>query len=260
MKMSSKNFRGLFDLKGKVAAVTGGAGGIGRDLILGLGQYGCDVVLLDIDTSKAEYLTEDFEEMGRKIEFVDMDVTSSSSVGSAFKTIIEKFGRLDILVNAAGINKRVPTVEFAEEDWDRIVDINLKGTFLCSKEAGKVMKEQNSGKIINFGSVSSILGHPKHSAYAASKGGVLLLTRVMAVELAKHKVNVNCVGPAYIETDLTKAYLDQENHREEIENTIPMGRLGNTEDMVGAIIYLASNASNFVSGALLMVDGARTAD
>src|SRR5690606_4892386 len=135
---------------------------------------------------------------------------------------------LDILINGAGVNKRIPTVEFSEEDWDRIIDINLKGTFLCSREAAKIMKNQQAGKIVNFGSVSSVLGHPKHSAYAASKGGVLLLTKVMAVELAEEQINVNAIGPAYIETDLTKDYLEQGNNYAEIVQTIPMGRLGKT--------------------------------
>lgn len=256
-----KDFRNLFNLEGKIAVVTGGAGGIGRDVIIGLGQYGADVVVFDIDTeSVAGYLQEAFQQLGRKIELMMVDVTKASQVVQAFNTLEEKYGRLDILINAAGINKRVPTVEFSEEDWDRIIDINLKGTFLCSREAAKIMKKQQSGKIINFGSVSSVLGHPKHSAYAASKGGVLLLTKVMAVELAREGINVNAIGPAYIETDLTRDYLEQGNHYAEIVQTIPMGRLGKTEDMVGAVIYLASSASDFVTGTLLLVDGGRTAD
>lgn len=256
-----KDFRNLFNLEGKIAVVTGGAGGIGRDVIIGLGQYGADVVVFDIDTeSVAGYLQEAFQQLGRKIELMMVDVTKASQVVQAFNSLEEKYGRLDILINAAGINKRVPTVEFSEEDWDRIIDINLKGTFLCSREAAKIMKKQQSGKIINFGSVSSVLGHPKHSAYAASKGGVLLLTKVMAVELAREGINVNAIGPAYIETDLTRDYLEQGNHYAEIVQTIPMGRLGKTEDMVGAVIYLASSASDFVTGTLLLVDGGRTAD
>lgn len=256
-----KDFRNLFNLEGKIAVVTGGAGGIGRDVIIGLGQYGADVVVFDINTeSVAGYLQETFQQLGRKIELMMVDVTKASQVVQAFNSLEEKYGRLDILINAAGINKRVPTVEFSEEDWDRIIDINLKGTFLCSREAAKIMKKQQSGKIINFGSVSSVLGHPKHSAYAASKGGVLLLTKVMAVELAREGINVNAIGPAYIETDLTRDYLEQGNHYAEIVQTIPMGRLGKTEDMVGAVIYLASSASDFVTGTLLLVDGGRTAD
>ena len=256
-----KDFRNLFNLEGKRAVVTGGAGEIGRDVIIGLGQYGADVVVFDIDTeSIAGYLQETFQQLGRKIELMMVDVTKASQVVQAFNSLEEKYGRLDILINAAGINKRVPTVEFSEEDWDRIIDINLKGTFLCSREAAKIMKKQQSGKIINFGSVSSVLGHPKHSAYAASKGGVLLLTKVMAVELAREGINVNAIGPAYIETDLTRDYLEQGNHYAEIVQTIPMGRLGKTEDMVGAVIYLASSASDFVTGTLLLVDGGRTAD
>lgn len=256
-----KDFRHLFSLEGKVAVVTGGAGGIGRDVILGLGQYGADVVVFDLHTeSVASYLQEAFQQLGRKLDLMTVDVTKESQVKEAFCQVEEKYGRLDILINAAGINKRVPTVEFSEEDWDRIIDINLKGTFLCCREAAKIMKKQQEGKIINFGSVSSVLGHPKHSAYAASKGGVLLLTKVLAVELAREGINVNAIGPAYIETDLTRDYLQEGNHYAEIVQTIPMGRLGKTEDVVGAVIYLASKASDFVTGTLLLVDGGRTAD
>lgn len=255
-----KDFSKLFDLNNKIAAITGGAGGIGRDLALGLAQFGADVIIIDLDTEKVKYLEDDFKKIGRKVYFINMDITSSQKVSETFKYIVSEFGRLDILVNAAGINKRIPTIDLDVEDWDKIININLKGTFLCSQEAAKIMKNQEKGKIINFGSVSSVLGHPKHSAYAASKGGVLLLTKVMAVELAKEGININAIGPAYIETDLTKEYLKQDNHYSEIVKTIPAGRLGKTEDIVGVVIYLASKASDFVNGSLIMVDGARTAD
>lgn len=258
--MKKKDFTNLFNLTDKVAVVTGGMGGIGRDLALGLGQYGSDVIILDKKIDETEFLKNEFKELGRKISFIQLDITESGEVIETFNNIKKEQGKIDILINAAGINKRVPTIDYDEEDWDKIVDINLKGTFLCSREAAKIMKNQKQGKIINFGSVSSVLGHPNHSAYAASKGGVLLLTKVMAIELALDNINVNAIGPAYIETDLTREYLSQGDNYQNIVDTIPMGRLGNTEDIVGVVIYLASAASNFVTGTLILVDGGRTAD
>lgn len=258
--MRKKDFTNLFDLTGKVAVITGGMGGIGRDLVLGLGQYGSDVVVLDKKINETEFLEDEFKKLGRKISFVQLDITDSSKVSEVFSRIKKEQGKIDILINAAGINKRVPTVDYEEEDWDKIIDINLKGKFLCSREAARIMKNQQQGKIINFGSVSSVLGHPNHSAYAASKGGVLLLTKVMAMELALDNINVNAIGPAYIETDLTREYLSQGDNYQKIVDTIPMGRLGRTEDIVGVVIYLASAASDFVTGTLILVDGGRTAD
>ncbi|NMA86784.1 MAG: SDR family NAD(P)-dependent oxidoreductase [Tissierellia bacterium] len=154
-----------------------------------------------------EFLKNEFEKLGRKISFIQLDITESGEVIETFNNIKKEQGKIDILINVAGINKRVPTIDYEEEDWGKIVDINLKGTFLCFREAAKIMKNQKQGKIINFGSVSSVLGHPNHSAYAASKGGVLLLTKVMAMELALDNINVNTIGPKYIETDLTREYL-----------------------------------------------------
>lgn len=258
--MPLKDYKGLFDLSDKVAVVTGGAGGLGREAVLALGQYGCHVAVVDLDISKVRYLEKEFSAIKRNVSFIDADITSSSRVSRVFGEVMEVYGKLDILVNMAGINKRLPVVEFPEEDWDRIIDINLKGTFLCCKEAAKIMKTQGHGKIINMGSVSSVLGHPNHSAYAASKAGVLLLTKVLAMELASCGVNVNAIGPAYIETDLTRDYLKVGDHYESIARSIPMGRLGIPEDVMGAIIYLASKASDFVTGTLLLVDGGRCAD
>lgn len=258
--MPSKDYRGLFDLTDKVAAVTGGAGGLGREAVLALGQHGCHVAVVDLDTSKVRHLESAFGAMGRNISFFDADIARSDQVSQVFGDIMKAYGKLDILVNMAGINKRLPVVEFPEEDWDKIMNINLKGTFLCCKEAAKIMKAQGQGKIINMGSVSSVLGHPNHSAYAASKAGVLLLTKVLAMELATCGVNVNAIGPAYVETDLTRDYLKVGDHYESIARSIPMGRLGTPEDVAGAIVYLASKASDFVTGTLLLVDGGRCAD
>ncbi|MDK2836488.1 MAG: hypothetical protein PWP21_1265 [Thermosediminibacterales bacterium] len=243
------SYKKLFSLENKVAIVSGGAGGIGQKIVEGLVEFGAKVVVADIKEARSS-----------EVEFIKTDVTNSKSVKSMVEEVKSKYGRIDILINCAGVNKRVPVIEFPEEEWDRIMDINLKGTFLMCKEVGKVMVDQKYGRIVNFGSVSSVLGHPNHSAYAASKGGVLLFTKVFAMEMAKNNVTVNCIGPAYIETPLTFAHLREGDNYKKIVSTIPMGRLGKPEDVVGAVIYLASDAAAFTTGSLLLVDGGRTAD
>ncbi len=243
------SFETIFNLENKIAIVAGGSGGLGQKIVGGLMDFGAKTVIADIRSPR-----------NLDTEFINTDVTNSASVKSMVKEVEAKHGRIDVLVNCAGINNRIPVLEFPEEEWDKILNINLKGTFLTCKEVGKVMVKQRYGRIINFGSVSSLLGHPYHSAYAASKGGVLLFTKVLAVELAKYNVTVNCIGPAYIETPLTSEYLKRGNNYDKIVSTIPMGRLGKPEDVVGAVIYFASDASAFTTGTLLLVDGGRTAD
>lgn len=254
------SFKGLFDLKDKVAIITGGAGGLGRNIAIGLAEYGCHVVVVDKNVSQVNSIEEKVTVMGNTFRKLEVDVTNARQVDEMVQTVYDEFGKIDILVNCAGINNRLPVIDFPEDEWDKIININLKATFLCSKAVTNVMLKQQAGKIINMGSVSSLLGHPNHSAYAASKGGVYLFTKVLAMETAKHGINVNCIGPAYIETDLTKDYLKKANNYQKIVSTIPMGRLGRPEDIVGAVIYLASRASDFVTGTILLVDGGRCAD
>lgn len=254
-------FKDLFSLTGQAVLVTGGAGGIGQVLAEGVAQFGAGAVILaDYNISAARDASARLISTGTRSEAVFVDVTDVASVGSMIDESLRVTGRIDTLINCAGVNLRKPVVEFSEQEWDRIVDTNLKGTFLCCQAAGKVMLKQGRGKIINLGSVSSVLGHPNHAPYAASKGGVALLTKALAMEWARSGINVNAICPAYIRTPLTSDYLAKGDHLENTVRTIPMGRLGTPEDLVGAVIYLASRASDFVTGALLFVDGGRTAD
>jgi len=250
----------LFDLNDRVAVITGGAGGIGQCIALGLAQQGCRVVVVDKNINGLSVLQQAVEATGSTLMSLEVDVTDSARVDRMADSVVAALGRIDILVNCAGVNNRLPVVDLPEDEWDKIVDINLKGTFLCCKSVVKVMLRQQAGKIINIGSVSSVLGHPNHSAYAASKGGVYLLTKVLAMETARSGINVNCIGPAYIETPLTRDYLSKGDNYNKIAATIPMGRLGRPEDILGAVVYLASPASDFVTGTLLLVDGGRCAD
>lgn len=253
-------YKNLFDLSDRVVLITGAAGGLGREMARGLAEYGAHIAFADLFPEKAGETMSAVTVMGRKTGAYRVDVTKPDEVYRMVSDVHEDFGRIDVLVNSAGVNNRKPIIEYTIGEWKRIIDVNLNGTFLCSQAVGKIMLGQGGGKIINIGSVSSLLGHPNHGPYAASKGGVALLTKVMAVEWARAGINVNAVCPAYIRTPLTADYLAAGDHYQKIAATIPMGRLGEPSDIVGAVVFLASDASNFVTGHLLLVDGGRCAD
>lgn len=253
-------YRELFDLSDRVALVTGASGGLGREIARGLAEYGAHVAFADLFPEKANETIAEIVSLGRKTGSYKVDVRKPDQVHRMVDAVFSDFGRIDILVNSAGVNNRKPIVDYTPEEWKEIIDINLNGTFYCSQAAGRIMLRQGRGKIINMGSVSSLLGHPHHGPYAASKGGVALLTKVLAVEWAKSGINVNAVCPAYIQTPLTEDYLATGDHYAKIASTIPMGRLGRPSDVVGAVVFLASDAASFVTGHLLLVDGGRCAD
>ncbi|HDK25903.1 MAG TPA: glucose 1-dehydrogenase [Candidatus Atribacteria bacterium] len=250
----------LFDLNGKIAIVTGGASGIGRGMALGLAKYGADVAIADMNLPKALEVKEEIEKLGRQSLALKVDVTNLDSVKKMAEDTLKKFNKINILVCSAGVSINIPALETTEEDWDRVVDVNLKGTFLCNQAVGRIMIEQGGGKIINISSVSGQLGHPNHSPYAASKGGVVLLTKALAVEWAKYNINVNSIGPGYIRTPLTEKRLANKEFYNSVVSKIPMGRLGRIEDMIGPVVFLASDASNYVTGHTLFVEGGRIAD
>lgn len=255
------DFADLFRLDGRVALITGGAGGLGQIIARGLAEFGAaHVTVADQDLAGAQCAAAELARLGYGAGAEYVDVTSRQSVEELVARVEARHGPVDILVNSAGINLRKPVLEYAEDEYDRILDVNLKGTFLCCQAAGRSMLARRRGKVINLGSVSSVLGHPHHAPYAASKGGVALLTRVLGVEWAPYGVNVNAICPAYVRTPLTEGYLNSGDHYQRIVRTIPMGRLGTPGDVVGAAVYLAAPASDFVTGALLFVDGGRTAD
>jgi len=256
IKLSDK----VFDLTNKVAIVTGGASGIGYGMALGLARYGADVVIADLNLPKASKVKEEIEKLGRKSLALKVDVTSLYSVKKMAKESLKKFNKINILVCSAGVSINIPALETSEEGWDRVVDINLKGTFLCNQTVGRIMVEQGGGKIINISSVSGQLGHPNHSPYAASKGGVVLLTKALAVEWAKYNINVNSIAPGYTKTPLTEKRLSDKKFYKDVISKIPMGRLGKIEDIIGPIVFLASDASNYVTGHTLFVEGGRIAD
>ena len=248
----------IFNLEGKIAIVTGSAQGLGQSMAIGLARYGCDVVIADIKTNKAQKVAETIKELGRKATIYNIDVSKIGQISKMVNEVVQEFHQIDILVNSAGIVIRKLVEDIKEKDWDAILDVNLKGTFFCCQIVGKQMIEQNKGKIINIASVSSIRGLPTRSVYAASKAGVAHVTRSIAIEWAKYNINVNCISPTVMETPLNVSIRNSKEKYDKLVSEIPMRRLGQPEDLIGAVVYLASRASDFVTGHNLVVDGGRT--
>lgn len=248
-----------FDLTGKVAVVTGAGRGLGRHMALALSRYGSDLVICSRTISELEQVAEEAEGFGRKVMVRQADVTKVTETNRMVEEAEKSFGHLDILVNNAGINIPQWAEEVTEEAWDRVLDINLRGVFFCAQAVGRVMIRQKRGKIINVSSQAGSVGLIRRAAYCASKGGVNQLTRVLAVEWAKHKINVNAIAPTFIETPMTKPMFEDKAFSDYVFGNILLDRLGLPEDIVGGLIYLASGASDMVTGHILHIDGGWTA-
>jgi NAD(P)-dependent dehydrogenase (short-subunit alcohol dehydrogenase family) len=246
----------LFDLSGSVAIVTGGARGLGKIIALALADAGADVVIADILTSLAEDVVKEIEARGNRALGVKLDVTSVNDVQEMVEKVTNHFGSIDILINNAGIQCISAAEDFALEDWTRVVNINLTGVFLCCQAVGKVMINRKKGKIINISSLFGTIGSPHGAAaYNSSKGGVINLTKSLAVEWGKHNINVNAIAPGIIETELTRKRLEDKEYFDLWIDRTPLERIGKPEDLSGAIIYLSSAASDFVTGNTIMIDG-----
>lgn len=256
--MNSHEYRALFDLTDQVGVVTGGGGDLGREIAKGLAEFGARLVIADLDLGRAETTAQEIVKAGGTAEASHVDVTSPSSARALAERVVADKGRIDILVNAAGIFTVAPAVELGSEAWATVLAVNLTGVFLVSQAVGAIMLRQGRGKVINVASVSSQVGNPEYAAYAASKGGVAQLTKVLGIEWCRQGVNVNAIGPAFTETALTRFYLKAEGRRESVLSKIPMGRLGEPRDLVGAAVFLASAASDFMVGQTIYVDGGRT--
>ena len=246
------------DLRGKVAIITGGTSGIGQGMALGFADLGCQVVPTSEPGTEDRIRDTVSELKARGSDSLEIatDVTSARHVEALVHRVFERFGRLDIVVNCAGITIRRSSVAVTEEEWDRVVDVNLKGTFLMCQKAGEVMLKQRSGSIINIASLTSFVAYPEVAAYCASKGGVHMLTKALAIEWAKSNVRVNDIAPGDILTALTRSVVDKDpERRRRMEARIPMGRLGEVEELVGAAVFLASDASRYITGQTIVVDG-----
>lgn len=249
----------LFSLTDRVAIVTGGSRGLGRGIALALAAAGAHVIPVSRTQPDLEVVADEIRSLGRRSLPIAAEVTDEAQVQHMVQRAVDEFGRIDILVNAAGIVILKPTIEFPVEEWERVIRVNLEGTFLCCKEVAKVMLRQERGKIINLSSVRGLQGRAKDPAYAASKGAVNLLTKSLAIEWAQKGITVNAIAPTFIRTDLNAFLLDDPATRDWVLSRIPMGRVGQIWDLFGVAIFLASPASDFITGQTIYVDGGWTA-
>lgn len=243
------------DLDGKLAVVIGGSSGIGKTIALGLAEAGADVVASARRMEMVSSLADEIESFGRKSLRVTCDVADRASLENVLKACKERFGKVDILVNAAGITKRAPTLDFAESDWDKIFDTNLTGTLRACQVFGRHMIERRYGRIISIASMGTFRGHLEVAAYSASKAGVGSLTQSLAVEWAPYGVCVNAIAPGYFLTALNTKMLTGTGRGQELLMRTPMQRFGKVEELIGAAVFLASDAAGFVTGIILPVDG-----
>jgi 2-deoxy-D-gluconate 3-dehydrogenase len=246
----------LFDLKGRVAVVTGGNGGIGFGMARGLARAGAAVVVAARDREKNHRAAGELSALGTEAISLEVDVAEEASVQAMVRAVTDRFGRLDVLVNNAGINIRKPPQDYTLSEWRQVIDVNLTSAFLTSRETYPVMKRQGAGKIINIGSMMSIFGASFVTAYGASKGGIVQFTKACATAWARDNIQVNAVLPGWIDTDLTtRARREVEGLHDSVLARTPAGRWGVIDDMAGIAVFLASSASDFVTGAAIPVDG-----
>ncbi len=250
------------NVTGKIAFVTGTGSGLGRAISIGLAQAGADVAVTELPDrlDAARDTVKEIEKLGRRAFAVPLDVVKLTSINDAVDAALKHFGRLDLLVNNAGVNIPRLAVDVTEAEWDKVMAIDLKGVFFTTQAvAKKALIPQGSGKVVNIASQMGVVGYTLRSAYCSAKAGVVNLTRVLSFEWAKHKINVNSVAPTFIDTPLTRPMFESKDFYNDVISRIPLGRLGTPEDVVGAVVYLASPAADMVTGHTLLVDGGWTA-
>ena len=245
-----------FRLDGEVAAITGAGSGIGRAVAEAFARVGAGIAVLDRDQSSAGATAETIRQAGRRAEAFVLDVTDEAQVDRCFAELGQRFGRLDVLVNSAGIAIRKPAVELPRQDWDRVLAVNVTGSFLCARAAARLMLPRAKGSIINLASIMGLSGglYP-NASYQTSKGAVVNLTRALAIEWGRQGIRVNALAPTWVRTEFTATLLARPDVTAEIERNTPMGRVAEVEEVVGAALYLASRASSIVTGHILAVDG-----
>jgi NAD(P)-dependent dehydrogenase (short-subunit alcohol dehydrogenase family) len=251
---------GPFDLSGMRALVTGSSRGIGRAIALALARAGADVAVTAREAAAAEPVAAEIRSLARRSLALDLEVQELRAIADCFAHLDTAWGGLDLLVNSAGTNLPRTLAQLAEEDWDTVLDIDLKGLVFASKAAAeRMVRDGRGGRIVNIASQYGLVGQIQRISYSAAKGGVVNVTRSMALELAPHNITVNAIAPSFVETDLTRPWLAEPGFRERVLSRIPLGRLGTPEDVAAAAVYLASPAAAFVTGHTLVVDGGWTA-
>ena len=240
-------------LKDKNAFITGAAQGIGKSIAIGMAREGANVAIADVNLESAEDTAKEIKEIGVKSMAIKLDVSSQEDVINAFSTFTGEFGPVDILINNAGITRDTLLMRMKEEDWDAVININLKGTFLCSREAVKLMAKQRQGKIVSISSVVAFMGNPGQANYSSSKAGLIGLTKTIAKEYAGRGIRANAVAPGFIQTAMTEALSDKV--KDEMRKAIPLGTFGTAEDVTNAVIFLSSSESDYISGQVIHVNG-----
>jgi len=258
---TTRSARELLDLKDRVALITGGSVGLGRQMAEGLAEMGAHIALCARKKDRCEQAAQDLKMLGIRTLALGCDVKDPSSVGQAVETTVQQLGRLDILINNAGISWGAPMEQMTLADWNKVLETNLTGTFLCSQAAGKVMISQGRGKIINIASVAGLGGSPPEavqaSGYHASKGGVISFTKDLACEWARYNIQVNAIAPGWFPTHMSDWVI--EHKKDYLLEQIPLRRFGTDHDLKGAAVFLASDASDYVTGHVLVVDGGQSA-
>ncbi|NQT23606.1 MAG: 3-oxoacyl-[acyl-carrier-protein] reductase [Candidatus Omnitrophica bacterium] len=241
------------ELKGKVTFITGGARGIGLSIARKFAEVGSDIAICDVNEKSLDEAASALKASGRQVMTGKIDVTKFEEVQSFIQKILDKFERIDILINNAGITRDGLLVRMSESDWDAVLDVNLKGTFNCTKAVSKPMMKQRGGKIVSIASIIGITGNPGQANYAASKGGIIAFTKSIAKELASRNINVNAIAPGFIETDMTLKL--SEDLKNSMLKMIPLGKFGKTEDVANLALFLVSNDSAYITGQVIQVDG-----
>jgi NAD(P)-dependent dehydrogenase (short-subunit alcohol dehydrogenase family) len=251
---------GSYSLSGKVAVVTGGRRGIGKAIALALAGAGADIALGDrtIDDGQLEAAADEVKKLGRRSLAVKADITSKAEVDSFFQKVADELGAVDILVNNAAMNIRAPLLELGEDGWDKVINTDLKGCYLCAQAAGRIMVSQKRGNIVNIASTAALKAAPQMGAYCIAKAGVVMLTKVLAVELGQYNIRVNAVAPYIVKTKFSQPLWSEPEALKQIEAEIPVGRLAETGDIVGAVLFLAADASSYITGQTVIVDGGST--
>lgn len=249
----------MFGIEGEVVLITGAANGIGREVAAGMGRLGARLVLVDIDGVGLKAVEDKTCRKGIDCLAVQSDITSEKSVEAAVSAAMERFGKIDVLVNIAGVLYNQEAADFDMERWQWVMDVNVKGTFLTCRAVGREMLKRKKGRIINFSSVRGLQGKDKYHAYAPSKGAVNLLTRSLAVEWAREGINVNAIAPVFTLTELNRSLLDNKEMYDWVISRIPKGTLCEMKWLVGPVVFLASRCAEFINGAVLYVDGGWTA-